>query len=243
MENLLKVIYTPLDCPPIPEFSIDEIRQWIKETHNNEQQSFIKSYYNKKTAEQYYKESYPWDLTFVKWEMWDHELGWLNQFNIKFPSLSKYFYEAFGILDEEIGQISLLPTRENFTGIGFWHNDMDNFGLRMYLEFDHLNENKLLFKKTKFPHTEWKHFGYSKDYNYISNELQDDVIDCKIMNSTQCFYINNVRSVHTTYTVKKGNRIAVFISPKPSFKKDVWKKTEELVYNSALKFQDYSVFY
>lgn len=242
-KKLLDIIYTPLDCPPLPAIDTDEIRKWINVTHNNEQQITLKKYYANKTAEQIYGKTYPWNLTFVKWEMYDHHFGWLNGFYKTFPTLSKYFFEAFGLIDDDIGHISLLPTKENFTGIGFWHNDLDNFGLRMYLEFDYLNENKLLVKKTVEPVTKLKDFGLSKDYNYKSPELQEEVLDCKMISPTQCFYLNNVRSVHTTYTVKPGRRIAVFISPKPSHNKIVWEKTEDLVYRSAQKYKDFSIFY
>lgn len=243
MTKLLDIVYTPLDCPPMPTIQISAVRDWIKRTHNNEQQMILKNYYNNKTGEKHYGEKYPWNLTFAKWEMWDHQWGWLNNFDNEFPVLSTYLYEAFGVLNEEIGHVSLLPTKDNFTGIGFWHNDLDNFGLRMYLEFEHLNENKLLMKKTKLPNVKLKDYGFSKEYNYKSDELQDEVLECKMVSSTQCFYINNVRSVHTTYTAKPGNRIAVFVSPKPSCNKIVWEKTEDLVYRSAQKFKDYAIFY
>ena len=48
----------------------------------------------------------------------------------------------------------------NLQGRGFWHNDGDRGGYRMYLNYENFDKDYLLLRKTKEPYT-------YDDYQYI----------------------------------------------------------------------------
>ena len=51
--------------------------------------------------------------------------------------------------EDELESILLLPMNNNVTGYGFWHNDGDKAGYRMYLNND---VGSLFLRKTKKPY-------------------------------------------------------------------------------------------
>ena len=239
--NLNDVLYTPLDVPKMPEYDLTKLELWLKTNYqslSNYKNIFTKASY--RTGEMSI-DRYPWDLTAAYFNMTDSGPGWLGNFDKEFPSLSKYFYEAFSLSLEDIGLIILLPVRETYTGFGFWHNDADLTGLRMYLGFENQQEDRLFLKRTKKANSLKSLPKYDFPIDH-TKYLQEELIECKTLHSRQCFYLNNFRSVHATYTEKPGTtRIAAFVTGKVSNQYKIMKKINELVVSSALKYKDYSV--
>jgi hypothetical protein len=235
--NIFDVVYTPLDTPKMPEVDVSTLLNWIDDSHS-ELHKHNKTLINlNATAEGRLGEKYPWKLTPVYLNNELISTGWLNNFNINFPELSEYFYTAFGLTLEDIGGIMLLPTVSTHNGLGFWHQDVDKIGLRMYLAFDDL-DNKLITRKTKIKYAE------KLDHNepLLENLLEDEILNCKILDKNQCFFLNNVNAAHSIYTNTPGKtRIAAFFTEKYSNQKDLISKIEPLVVNSAKKFSDYSI--
>jgi hypothetical protein len=235
------IVYTPLDLPSPPTFDKARLYEWIGTNHTNPIQTEIKNTYKNAVAESKFGEAYPWDLVFAHWNLGNHKLGWMNEFKEIFPELSYYLYNVFNIDEEDLGQISLLPIRQTSNGIGFWHNDKDSYGMRVYLDFENNSDNSLLVKKTKLPLDQWEPLGLSRDYNWNPDHLQKEVLTCKMIKPNQCFYINNMRSVHTTYVTKPSRRIAAFISGLPSANEKIWKITEDIIVSSAKKYKDHAI--
>ena len=150
--------YTPLDLPEPPEYSVDEVKQWIIK-NTDELQECVKDLCSRGMAAQEIGYKYPWRLVFA---FWDEYGGWLNDFDKKFPELSKYMHEVYNISENELTSIILLPMNNNLQGRGFWHNDGDRGGYRMYLNYENFDEDSLLLRKTKEP------------YNYNNWEIIDE---------------------------------------------------------------------
>ena len=235
--NIFDVVYTPLDTPKMPTVDVSKLINWIDTSHSKlheHNKTLIKL---NATAEGILGDKYPWKLTPVYLNNELISTGWLNDFNVIFPELSTYFYTAFGLTLEDIGGIMLLPTVQTHTGLGFWHQDVDKIGLRMYLAFDDL-DNQLLTRKTKIKYDE------KLDHNHSSLEdlLETEILDCKILNKNQCFFLNNVNAAHSIYTnVPDKTRIAAFFTEKYGNQNALISKIESLVVNSAKKFSDYSI--
>jgi hypothetical protein len=235
------ILYTPLDTAPMPDFSLNLLYNWLENNCNT--LTTYKDFFtraNSKTGEQMVKD-YPWDLTPVYFNVADEGPGWLNNFDQEFPELSRYFYEAFNLDLDDIGFIILLPVKTTYQGFGFWHNDPDYSGLRMYLGFEDFENDKLFLKRTKIAHSNkiLPKYLYPIDHKIY---LQDELINCRPLKDNQCFYLNNFRSVHATYTHRAGTkRIAAFITSKAGRQQTMIKKVNELIVKSALKFKDYSI--
>ena len=235
--NIFDVVYTPLDTPKMPEVDVEKLLKWIDESHPklSNHNNILNN--TNSIAEKKYGDAYPWKLTPVYFNGNFLKTGWLNNFDKIFPDLSVYFYTAFGLTLDDIGGIVLLPTLLSHTGIGFWHQDVDKLGLRMYLEFDDF-DNALLVRKTKVKYIE------KLDHNdeLLGDALQEEILNCKIMNKNQCFFLNNVNAAHTIYTAVAGKkRIAVLFTERNSNQNELLSKIEPLVVNSAKKFSDYSI--
>ena len=235
--NIFDVVYTPLDTPPMPEVYVKKVSTWVDNNHSK-LHHYNQILINQSiTGEGVQGNNYPWRLTPVYLNNEVVSTGWLNDFNIEFPKLSSYFYTAFGLNLEDLGGIILLPTRSTHNGLGFWHQDPDKIGLRMYLEFDDF-DNQLLIKKTKEKHTNQQDLTLVK----LEEVLQSETIDCKILDKNQCFFLNNINAAHTIYTNVPGKtRIAVLFTEKYSNQNVLISKIEPLVVNSAKKFSDYSI--
>jgi hypothetical protein len=235
------IVYTPLDLPSPPVFDKARLYDWISSTHNNPIQTEIKHAYKNAVAETLFGDTYPWDLVFAYFNVYNHRLGWMSEFKEVFPELSYYLHNVFNISEEDMGQISILPIRLKSNGIGFWHNDVDRYGMRVYLDFEDNSHNSLLVKKTKLPLEQWQSLGVSQDYDWNPDHLQKEVHTCKMLKPDQCFYLNNMRAVHTTYVTKPSRRIAAFISGRPDTNQKIWKITEDIIVNSAKKYKDYAI--
>jgi len=233
----IDICYTPLDLPEPPEYSVEEVKQWIIE-NTDELQECVKDLCSRGMAAQDIGYKYPWRLVFA---FWDEYGGWLNDFDKKFPELSKYMHEVYNISENELTSIILLPMNNNLQGRGFWHNDGDRGGYRMYLNYENFDKDYLLLRKTKEPYDDdnFKYISETHD-DWDDGLLQKEEYKCKMIRPNQCFYVNNYRSAHATYvneTPKDIPRIAVIANPKEI------PTDDSLVVNSAKKFKDYAIIY
>lgn len=234
--TLLDLLYTPLDLPPPPAFNMGKLHDYIISTYDKDG-SVYKT--NQKTMDTL-KNDYPWNITHVYYNMTGEGPGWMNGFETMFPELAEYFSTVLSIPITEFGHIMMLPIKKGHTGIGFWHTDGDSFGIRMYLEYEHIGRNKLLMKRTKLPYVRKQGFIIP----VAEDLLQDEEIDCKVISNQQWFYLNNIRALHTTWTeVEDSTRIAVFFCSR----KDNWaefvESTTELILSSAAKFKEEAVYW
>lgn len=235
--NIFDVVYTPLDTPKMPDVDVNKLLKWIDENHLGLHSHNKKLIDAGLTAEGHLGDNYPWKLTPAYFNNEIISTGWLNNFDEKFPDLSTYFYTAFGLELDDIGTIMLLPTVSHHSGLGFWHQDVDMLGLRMYLAFDDLN-NKLYTRKTKIKYTERQLYENSS----LESMLDPEIIDCKILHKNQCFFLNNVNAAHAIYTTNPGTtRIAAFFTEKYNNRNILISKIESLVINSANKFKEHSI--
>ena len=84
------ICYTPLDVSNAPDYSIDDVKTWI--TENTETlQKCVDDLCKRGLSGQKDVDKYPWRLVFA---YWDEYGGWLNDFDKKFPELSKYMHEC-----------------------------------------------------------------------------------------------------------------------------------------------------
>jgi hypothetical protein len=233
------ILYTPLDVPDKPEFDIEKLKSWLSKNYEPLSQYKDILAGNSFTAEKIF-ENYPWDLTVAYFKLFnENEPGWLGNFDQEFPELAKHMYKSFNLSIDDIGLIIFLPIKQGHTGLGFWHNDPEWYGLRHYFAFDNPNTNKLLMKRTKIDYVERPNFTMPIDEKEY---LQDETIECKILSPTQSFFLNNVRSVHATHTVEPDvTRIAVIVTGKFGKRKEMQQKIESLVIRSAEKYKDYAV--
>lgn len=214
-----EILYTPLDCPQQPFYLLDDIKNWANRNIDilcNLKEQLNDEFY----LGERFQPNYPWNVQVVYRKFTEKDLGWVRNFDIEFPELSKYFYEAFGLKLDDLGIVLMLPVKENHTGIGFWHQDPDMFGLRMYLEYEQQKENTLLIRSL--------------------NDKQT-IKKCIPVSNKQCFFLNNKIAEHTTYTeIPNKTRIAVLIIGKlDEQSQQLWKqKITYLVENSAKKFID-----
>ena len=226
----LNVLYTPLDTPPIPVIDTEKVIHWCK---NNGHRQEIK---NRDDGSHVVDcNIYPWNIAYAK------NIGvWKNNFQTEFPEIAKFFYEAFSIPDKDVKNVILLPIKQNYSGIGFWHQDHDEHGLRMYLENEDTVDS-LLIRPTNEPYTERP--------NLVLNTqepgpfVQDVEYSAKIIHPRQTFFLNNIRAVHTV-KVNKPNaiRIAVLIAglgPIANMRKGLC----DLINRSAEKFDDAAIYW
>ena len=99
------ICYTPLDVSNAPDYSIDDVKTWITENTETLQQC-VDDLCKRGLAAQKDAEKYPWRLVFAYWNEYG---GWLNDFDKKFPELSRYMHEAFNLKEDELESILLLP--------------------------------------------------------------------------------------------------------------------------------------
>lgn len=237
--ELNDILYTPLDVPQRPDFDVAHLKSWLNLNYTK-----LTDYKNllSKTgnAAEHSIENYPWNLTVAYYNLFDNNTnGWLGNFNLEFPELSKYMYESFNLSIEDVGLIVFLPIKENHTGLGFWHNDTDWYGMRHYMHFENSDKNKLLLRRTKIPYNIRPNFEIPIDENLF---LQNEIVECKLLSSTQSFFLNNIRSVHATFTaIPNSTRIAAFVAGKIGRGNITRKKIENLIVNSAQKYSNYSI--
>ena len=238
MNSLINILYTPLDCPPQPEIDLNKFNAWIKfyweETANRRE-------HLKKIGKvgEDKVHNFPWKLT----SAYNSKEGWGGDFDKKFPELAEYFTKAFDLELTNIMNIILLPVKDDHEGLGFWHQDHDEYALRMYIDFGD-PEGKLFIKKTKLPYDNQpaispRYFPTGECPN-IEDFLDTEMFNCDIVDTKQCFFLNNVRSAHATWTSKLGvSRIAVIVYHDGSEK--VLDRIEKLVLRSIKKYKKHVI--
>lgn len=235
----LDILYTPLDIPDLPkDFNIKKLEAWISNTYPQKQLNDAVW-----TAVRDLKEDYPWDLTFAHYaDNQNKSYGWLDNFDKEFPELVDYFLKSFNLEYNDIGVISFLPMRLSKLGLGFWHSDIDETGLRMYFENELPKENPLLIMPTNTPFnirpsSLLKSIEYPREDMFQIGKQQV----CPILKKTQAYYLNNVRAVHSPFITNPCKRISCFITPKWSTLESVKIKTKELIVKSAIKFKNHAI--
>ena len=239
--DILDILYTPLDLPPPPEVDTKKLIDWIN-NHKQELEPFKKyAYDNNISAENNPKIIWPWNMGLV-YLNWDENIkpGWICDFDKSFPELSTYMHTVFDIPIEELGSIVILPTKTKHTGMGFWHQDPGEVGLRLYLEFEHIGQNKLFLQKTKLP------YDFQQPFELPVNPelLQDEILECKTLTNRYAWYINNTRAFHGTWTeVENSTRIAVIVSGNWTTGPAIIERLKTKILDSALKYKDYAIYW
>lgn len=235
----IDILYTPLDVAAVPEFDLNKLNQWISSTYASARPYSTAII----TDEGIHGKNYPWDLTHAYYDMKGDGPGWINNFDKEFPELATHLSTALGVPLSEYGEILLLPVRPTHTGFGFWHQDPDKAGIRLYLEFDCMENNKLLMRRTIIPYTERVTLSHA-EYANIDDYLLPELINCPAHSRTQWFYLNNDRAVHSTLTTVPGKtRIAVIVGGRPNQDANFISGVEELILRSATKFSEYAVYW
>jgi hypothetical protein len=231
--NALDILYTPLDLPPCPEVDIDRLREWINRTYP--QKELIDSTSGQIQAHNAKGSSYPWNFTFAKF------FGWQNNFNIEFPEIANYATEIFGIADEELEGLALLPIRDNYIGTGFWHTDPDTLGLRFYIYNESYKTNKILMK-TIDPSIPVKEVHGKLFDDHDPRLINGQVHVAEVINPRQPFYLNNMKAAHAIQNTVVAERIAVLFGTISDFNKmsnlPLTKKMNDLVVRSAYKYKE-----
>ena len=224
--DITDILYTPLDIPPFPKFSTDALRDWIKQTHEKQ------SVHHELDASRHLGSLYPWNVTYAK-----QDGRWLNDFEKLFPELSKFFSEAYGFEDSDLYTICILPLKQNFTGVGFWHSDQDPLGIRMYLENEDVDSASLLIKPLTKKYNSRMEVGLIPRFGE-SEKIQSDVTyEIKSPKGASSHFLNNMSCVHAVKSNKEDlRRIAVVIGIKKQYNTD--QRLNDLILRSAYKFKD-----
>jgi hypothetical protein len=223
------ILYTPLDTPDVPATDIAKLLEWVQENAD------VQGIPNRPDASQVSDavEFYPWKLIYAKYKnVWQHD------FDNQFPELANFFYSAYGLEESDIDTVVLLPVRNDFAGLGFWHSDPDVYGLRMYIKNEAV-ENFLFIKPTVRPYNVRPDFnGPRQNFNKV--ELQDLTLSAKLYSPNQTFFINNYRAVHAVNTDNPGTlRIAAIIMCKKTPR--LTAHIHELIVKSAEKFKEFAI--
>lgn len=235
--DVLDILYTILDVKPQPDYEIEDLRNWL--ANNYVPLSRYRHIFHELGIAERVVENYPWDLTVAYFNAADTGPGWLNGFDKEFPELSKYLYEAFGLPLEEVGVIIFLPMREKHKGLGFWHNDIDIAGLRLFFEIDDVTKNKLLMRRMKEPYDKRPNIQLPMNEEAY---LQKEVFECKILSDKQCHFLNNIRGAHATYTEELGtNRIAAFVTGKLNNQQKFFDLVKPLILRSAELYKEHVI--
>jgi hypothetical protein len=226
----LNILYTPLDTPPTPIIDTEKFINWCK---NNGPKQSILDRRDASLAKD--TEVYPWNIAYAK-----NVNVWQGNFQKEFPEVAQFFYEAFSIPDKDVRDIILLPIKQSYSGIGFWHSDPDEHGLRIYLQNED-TEDSLLIRPTILP--------YNSRPNIIVNDrepslhVQDKEYSAKIIHPRQSFFLNNVRAVHTVKVNKPDSiRIAALVcglGPLVSMRQGLC----DLINRSAKKYSDAAIYW
>jgi hypothetical protein len=230
--NANEILYTPIDSDGVPNYDLNKLLEWVKNNHKN--QNII----NRPDSSRYENidNIYPWDVVYPR-----HNGEWKLNFNLEFPELANFFSTAFKLQESNIRNVGLLPMKNNFVGTGFWHNDADYHGLRIYLENEEPGDF-LLIKPTVEPYNIIQKFGGRGTIEPIipNVPLQDVTYSPKLKNSRQVFYLNNKRAVHAVQVPVAGRlRIAVIVNAYSTDAVNI--HLNNLVCTSAEKFSEYTI--
>jgi hypothetical protein len=231
------ILYTPLDTKPIPSFDIDKLYQWLDHSHKDQER--WRKRISKLTSESSgVVSNYPWNISIAYFNMTGKGPGWLNNFDLDFPNLTEYFLTCFNIPIDSVGSIIMLPMKTDALGPGFYHQDHDWYGLRLYLEFEDSKNNSLMIRPTKEPYLKQEMIQTPIDESL----LQKKEIRAKILSNRYAWYINNVRACHSTHVDVPGSRrLAVIYTSRFTNHDDVFPIVKDLVLRSVDKFPEYVV--
>lgn len=230
------ILYTPLDTVPVPDFDVDRLFAWIE--HNYAGQEKFRRMNRRFTSDTGEVTYYPWNNTFPYYNILDKGPGWLNDFDKEFPALVDFFSNCFGIPIEDIGFIQMLPMKRDAVGAGFYHQDYDLHGLRIYLEFEDSVSNCLYIRRTKIPYDKQSLLQAPVDLD----NLQKEEIRVSMPSNRFCWYINNIRSCHSTYVGAPGKkRISVIVASKFNTAHKIFPRLKDLVLKSAEKYPNHVI--
>ena len=224
--DILDILYTPVEVPPLPAFDKEKLNKWCLKNYN---QSFQGRQDGKEKAS---AEIYPWNIVYAR-----NTFRWVDNFDNQFPDLAKYFYSAFALKESELSSIVLLPIKNDYTGITYWHADPDEIGLRLYLENNEIDKDFLLIKPTTERYNTRKELGMVPS-DGISPNIQNTIHSAKILKSNQAFYINNVRAIHAVNVDSPNlNRLAVLVITNKNAE-NFPEATKNLILSSVEMFSD-----
>lgn len=223
-----KILYTPLDTPPVPEYDLDGLLEWCKQKTINTQQ--IPGRLDSSNVRGI-QDNYPWHIVYPR-----KNFEWKYGFDEQFPQLADWFGRAYGPSLDKIHDIIMLPIKSEFTGVGFWHSDPDRWGMRVYLENQEPGEFLRMIPTEELQQGR-PNFGQGSIDPVFNVELQDRVLSAKLMKSRQAFFLNSKNAVHAVVNPKPGPlRIATIVS----FTLQPGDDTlVELIRRSAEKYDDY----
>lgn len=242
--DMFDVLYTPLDCPQPPLIDFDKLEAWVNRQPKNPRQWMMS-----KMNYQVQNEQYPWDYITLY-----HNPrrgsggptasadGWLAGINRVFPELIEYLRTPFGIPVEEFGNIVLLPLRPGHSGF-YWHRDDDANGMRMYLDHED-SENNHLYMRRSVERDRWP-LPWFYDATSPKTGFQEEDLLCKVLHPRQCFFLNNVRALHSTVTNVPGKRRVTLLfrdlNPRGDVPCRLNQLSADLILRSAEKFKDHAV--
>ena len=230
LADVLNILYTPLDTAEPPKINVDKFLTWA---YGIQYQNLAKAGDASKAMS---ADLYPWHIVYAR-----HSGKWQADFNKEFPEISDFFCQVYGMPEEEIYSIVLLPVRTDFVGPGFWHSDPDGHGLRVYLENDQVDDF-LLIRPTVHPYDTRQLKAVPR--NGVAPHIQTVEHSAKLLRPNQSFFINNIRAVHSANVAKLNSmRIACIISGfnelnnMDNMKPDL----QDLILRSAEKYPDHVV--
>jgi hypothetical protein len=235
--NRNDILFTPLITPDFPDtFSIDKLEKWFSAVYP---QPVLKKHHPGTKAEVKLKELgkvYPFNACVAKYM----EHGWLNNFNIEFKDFVLFLEEAYGIKEKDIDILVFLPISDEVEGLGFFHSDLDEAGLRMYIVNEDPESNPLYIIPTKEPYETRPYHAFSAVLDENDPCLQNKKYIARFPKDIKGWYINNIRAVHSPFITKPAKRIAMQLL---NFSKDEEFKqiTQKLLEDSVEKYKDYVI--
>jgi hypothetical protein len=224
--DILDILYTPVEVPPIPTFDRVRLNEWCVKNYN---QSINDRKDGKEKAS---PEIYPWNIVYAR-----NRFTWIDDFNNRFPELANYFYSAFSLNESDLSSIVLLPIKNEYTGTTYWHADPDEIGLRLYLENNEIDKDFLLIKPATVRYNTRKELGIVPN-DGIAPNIQNKIHSARILKSNQAFYINNVRAIHAVNVDSPNlNRLAVLVLTNKNAE-NFPEATKSLILKSAETFSE-----
>ncbi len=232
--NLYDIVYTPLDLPPCPRVDLNKLESWIDSVYP--QTELLKQSGSRLIAGTNQKDEFPWKV------VWAKALEWRNNFDKLFPEIVDYVVNDWGIPDQDILALTLLPKRVNESATGFWHSDLDKLGLRFYIDFEDIVTDKLIFKKTL--NKEISDDNLFRVFK-TDKETENKMHVAGIIDHRQPYFLNNYLAAHSVENLTDKRRIAVIIATSYEIgtNDQLKEKINNLVVNSALKFHDQAIFW
>jgi hypothetical protein len=231
------VIYTPIDpLIPIPEIDTEKFYHWLMDNYPKTRAYREMLAMRNDTAMHTIKD-YPWNLIIC----YLGNMGWTSTLKEDWPELADWIPRAWGIDITDISVIAFLHTKDEHLGTAFWHNDVDEMGLRFYMEFEDIENNKLLMRRTKIKYNTRPTFEYPMDEGKY---LQQDTLTCKLLKNNQTFFLNNKLAAHAIHTDVPGKlRIACLIGTNSSSHGKISESIDSIIERSAEKYKDYSLYW